>query len=83
MNFLKFLGIERALKKDDAALFACSSPSPFAAFVGSARNACAYLGQGGKASSQGTPLYMYIPSQGLILFFKLFARRIIFSILVT
>ena len=81
MNFLKFLGIERALKTDDAALFACSSPSPFAAFVGSVRDASAYLGQGGKASSQGTPLYM--PSQVLILFFKLFARRIILSILVT
>ena len=30
---------------------------------GTSRDACAYLGQGGKASSVGTSMYMYASSQ--------------------
>ena len=48
-----------------------------------ARDACAHLGQGGKASSEGASMYMYVPPQGLILVFKLFCKSAMLSMLVS
>ena len=47
------------------------------------RDACVYLKQGGKASSEDTSLYVYVPPQRCTLVFKLFSRKTMFCVLVS